>query len=218
MFVAALAALSSASTELSVKVDGEKQAYWLSPTDEASGSPDADGTALRLSYGQRFYLMSTPKAHSSSQREDFKQLYVKGKMLNVSIDLQGASCGCNVAFYLVSMPSTSGPGQANDYYCDANNVGGEACPELDLIEANVNGLHTTLHECTKPYSKSTCNGAGNGVRFGQGDKDFGEGSDFKVDTSKPFTASFHLPFETALTRSPYKSYSPREAPISLQRQ
>jgi hypothetical protein len=62
----------------------------------------------------------------------------------------------------------AGPGQAKDWYCDANDVGGEACPEIDLLEMNQHALHTTMHSCKHPYSKANCDGGGYGARWERG--------------------------------------------------
>jgi len=163
---------------------------YLSPTD-GGNFPEivSGGSGLKMHYGQRFYLMRTQKQHSSPDRGDFHQLELLGKTINVTIDLNGASCGCNVAFYLVSMPNAGAPGSGNDWYCDANGVGGNWCPEVDLVEVNQNSWHATMHGCSKPYSSGSCDHGGYGVRFGQGHNDFGIGSDFAIDTTKPFVAS-----------------------------
>ena len=40
------------------------------------------------------------------------------------LNLSGVGCHCNAAGYFIKMPSPYGPGESNDYYCDANYVGG----------------------------------------------------------------------------------------------
>ena len=127
------------------------------------------GAGLEMGFGTRTYLMVTPNIpHSSSKRSDFKILSLLGKEINVTVDLNGASCGCNAAFYLTSMPAPSGsPGESRDWYCDANSVGGNSCPEVDLIECNQNALHTTMHACKKPWNETNCDKGGFGPKFGQ---------------------------------------------------
>ena len=53
---------------------------------------------------------------------------------------------------MVLMPAktasgTPEPGPWNNYYCDANDVGGHWCPEMDLMEANNVSWQTTPHRC-----------------------------------------------------------------------
>lgn len=129
---------------------------------------------------------------SSSSRSDFREFSLLGKEISVTVDLNSASCGCNAAFYMTSMPALK-PGAANDFYCDANSVGGNSCPEIDLIEANQNALHSTVHACKQPWNESNCDKGGFVSKFGQGTKDFGIGPGFAIDTTKPFRVSnaFH---------------------------
>merc|ERR1712203_1245996 len=41
---------------------------------------------------------------------------------------------CNAAYYLIGMPGAT-PGTNNDWYCDANSVGGNTCWKQDIIES-----------------------------------------------------------------------------------
>ncbi len=38
-------------------------------------------------------------------------------------------------------------GEGLNYYCDANGVGDQYCPEFDVLESNKHTVVTTLHEC-----------------------------------------------------------------------
>ena len=40
------------------------------------------------------------------------------------------------------------PGKGGDFYCDANQVGGTFCPEMDVSEANKYAMASTPHTCT----------------------------------------------------------------------
>eukprot|EP00056_Hartaetosiga_gracilis_P015884 m.242481 g.242481 ORF g.242481 m.242481 type:complete len:307 (+) comp34102_c0_seq1:18-938(+) len=163
---------------------------YLSPFDDGNKPNITEGgRKVNVRFGERFYIMLNAfHPHSSPNSSDFLQFDLVGKTLNVTVDLNGASCGCNAAMYLVSMPSSK-PGANSDWYCDANNVGGNSCPEIDLIEANEHALFTTMHHCDKPYSSSTCAHGGYGARFGHGKSDLGNSSSFSIDTRRPFIFS-----------------------------
>uniref|UniRef100_A0A7S2E5V8 cellulose 1,4-beta-cellobiosidase (non-reducing end) n=1 Tax=Haptolina brevifila TaxID=156173 RepID=A0A7S2E5V8_9EUKA len=69
-----------------------------------------------------------------------------GRSLSFTVDLSSADCGCVAAFYLVGMNQNTNPGYCNgDYYCDAAQVCGFGCVEIDLMEANRRGLTATAH-------------------------------------------------------------------------
>ena len=55
-------------------------------------------------------------------------------------------CHCNAAGYFIGMPGPGG-GEGGDYYCDANFVGGQWCPEYDTLESNKHTIAGTLHTC-----------------------------------------------------------------------
>ena len=68
-------------------------------------------------------------------------IFVEYKLLNKTFsftaDISTVGCSCNAAFYLVTMPGYASdnqpsPGKDGDYYCDANDVNGEWCWEMDM--------------------------------------------------------------------------------------
>jgi len=88
----------------------------------------------------------------------FYQPDLLGGSIEYDIGLNDVDCACNAAFYMVSSPGkdTNGnfnAGPAGDYYCDANNVGGQWCPEMDIMEANKYAMRMTPHKCDSPNSK-----------------------------------------------------------------
>ena len=125
------------STPWYVMENGVKQTYYM-------GSANIDGNGTLQLKRQRLYIMGKPGIHSSPHREDFVEYNLIGKTINITVDLNGAGCGCNAAFYLVSMPYHS-PGGCHDYYCDANSVCSQTCAEIDLMEMNIHALHVTMH-------------------------------------------------------------------------
>lgn len=85
------------------------------------------------------------------------------------------------------------------YYCDANQVDGNFCPEFDIMEANVWTAQTTPHSCNAPSSKGHydwCNKSGACWQNNKNDlsySDYGPGDNFKINTLRTFTAKldFH---------------------------
>ena len=80
-------------------------------------------------------------------------------------------------------------GGQNDYYCDANKVGGTFCPEFDIMEANQFSWQTTAHKCDAPTDKGHywgCDGGGNDLKnFGWYDG-YGPTAN-KIDTTRKFS-------------------------------
>ena len=129
------------------------------------------------------------------RRPNFFDVDLSGASVEFDVDNSEHDCGCFNTIYTVSMPGIDAAGKPDMidgyYYCDANAVGGELCPEMDLMESNKYAFQTTPHQCDEPdklghYSK--CDGAGsaqNSVTV-LGEKDYGPGSDYKIDTTKSF--------------------------------
>lgn len=90
-------------------------------------------------------------------------------------DAQGAPC-----------PSSGGDG-----YCDANDVGGSWCFEMDVMEANTAAVAVTPHTCSAPnaagqYEKCDKGGCSANSRKAAPPNSFGPGSAFTIDTLQPF--------------------------------
>ena len=132
---------------------------------------------------------------------DHKQylaLYLLGKRMEYTTDMSDLGCGCNAAFYLTSMHQNSHKSECSDYYCDANNVCGESCAEIDIQEGNKFSWHSTLH------SKWDRFGVGKGVGGGGADwsgsrdwstSEYGPGATC-IDTSKPFQVEVAFPADS----------------------
>ena len=81
------------------------------------------------------------------------------------------------------------PSQSKDYYCDANQVGGVYCPEMDIMEANQYAFAITPHKCDNPVNKHYyyCDRGGCGRTVYKLDKNaYGPGSQYTINTLQKF--------------------------------
>ena len=107
------------------------------------------------------------------------------------------------------MNQNTQPGTCDsDYYCDANNVCGVRCAEIDIMEANKHALHTTAH--------TPNDGSGSGTGLGGGmsafsKADYGPGG-AKVDTSQPLTV--HTYFASACASVRDSGFATRGVQVS----
>ena len=73
--------------------------------------------------------------------------------MEYDVDLSRVSCGCNAALYMIGMPGVDANGQPFEstdgmHYCDAAKVGGNYCPEFDIMEANaISPTPMTILKC-----------------------------------------------------------------------
>ena len=173
-------------------------------TDDEEGRCAAQTEGLDVKFGSRSYLLkeyngscdSSPLGAGEYGCVDYKEgaMYLSGKTLSVEVDVSSTPCGCNAAFYLVSMPQSEDVSSCGDYYCDANNVCGVECAEIDLIEANQVAFVSTVHVADDG------NGDGWGVghyvipkekRLSSADAcPYGPDGACTIDTRAPYTASF----------------------------
>ena len=109
--------------------------------------------------------------------------------------MNAVGCNCNGALYFVQMPAYNSaqqpaPGKDGEYYCDANQVGGTYCPEMDVMEANKFAMASTAHTCQyhAPHYYSSCDRGGCGTNVLDADGGaYGPGR--RLDTNRPFTFS-----------------------------
>jgi len=167
--------------------DGVMNTYYLPGATTIDG-----GKTVKYTPPYRFYLMKTPTTDYSNADNFYKPAFA-GKTFSVDIDFgaDGASCGCNLNFYLVDMP-TDTPGQDLDYYCDAQCFDGlGCCSEFDMNEGNNEVQQITNHACTSDYDGHpdwACHKWGNPEVKTQV-SGFGPGSQHTIDSRKPFTFS-----------------------------
>jgi len=153
-----------------------------------------DGTLL-ASMDARAYFAE--RCTGRYNHTDYIALQLLNKRLQFSVDLAGAGCGCNAAFYLVSMKQNPKESMCSDYYCDANSVCGVACDEIDIMEANQHAFHSTLH--TLHDNSGVGGGFGGGGPNWNGPRDFtaeeyGLGGRC-VDTARPFQVAVEFPID-----------------------
>ena len=138
------------------------------------GAPRLSGTACRYTQGM------------------YAALPLLGKTLSFTANLSAAHCGCNAALYLVPMARSAKKGSCGgDYYCDANQVCGGRCAEIDLLEGNRHAFRATAHHASD----------GNGVGSGLGGSlvaqllsasDYGPGAGHTIDTTRPFRVEVYF--------------------------
>ena len=176
---------------VTITVDGQQTTKYVLTT--STDGVTVNGNIITLHGGARVYLGNYPNDTFSTNC--FYQADLFGKRLKVTMDLSEVGCNCNGAIYTVSMPAYNSdqkpePGKGDDFYCDANQVGGTFCPEMDVSEANKYAMASTPHTCTydAPHYYPTCDkgGCGDNVLQSHGN-DFGPGK--TIDTNKPFTLS-----------------------------
>mmetsp|Transcript_44973 Transcript_44973/g.95913 ORF Transcript_44973/g.95913 Transcript_44973/m.95913 type:complete len:915 (-) Transcript_44973:333-3077(-) len=152
-------------------------------------------SALVAHMDSRAYFAETCNAGHYSNK-DYIALNLLGKVIRFTVDISGTDCGCNAAFYLTNMRQNEHVSECFDHYCDANNVCGESCAEIDLMEANKYAFHSTLH--TKMDRDGQTGGYGGGDGW-NGPRDW-LGSQYGpdgvcVDTSKPFDVQIAFPVD-----------------------
>jgi len=157
-----------------------------------------NGTEIRPHMNSRSYFASscTPGKYNSTE---YTRMPLLGKTLRYTLDLGGAGCGCNAAFYLTSMGHNTHESECFDYYCDANNVCGQTCAEIDIQEANQHAFHATLHGANDSFGTAAGEGGGgpgwNGPRDWD-ENDYGPGGKC-IDSKAPYEVAVSFPTDEA---------------------
>jgi len=189
---------------LPVTIDGAAQT-WQVVTFAGAKGVAADGMRLSVAHNDRAYLVSECTAGGSFSADLFATNFkLLGSRFNFTFNLGNSGCGCNLSLYLVSMPGYDSSGNPNpgegDGYCDANDVGNQWCPEIDVIEANTAALAVTPHNCSAPANKhySRCDKGGCSVNPHKSNPTlFGPGSSFTIDSTRAFVVSTVFPTDPA---------------------
>lgn len=169
---------------------------------------NVSGSTLSLEHNAGFSL--TTDCREEWEPRGFSLFKLLGRTLSFTVDLHAVGCACNLALYLVEEPARDVDGvpslagedapdfcKSSPYYCDANQVCGQWCPEIDLMEANNRVFASTPHHCDAPTSAGhyeNCDRAGcTGSTKALDVQAYGPGTEFTIDTTKPFHVhtSFH---------------------------
>ncbi|KAL1495881.1 hypothetical protein AB1Y20_014525 [Prymnesium parvum] len=152
---------TSAANLLTLRVDGVDAAYEVLGLN-STPSPRFRAAARTLQLqrgatapteGTRLWLGLGGGGGGGALR--YARFRLLGRRLRYTIDLSAVGCSCNAALYWVSMPGV-GPagaparGGLGNFYCDANEVGGVWCWEMDTIEANRHAMQVAPHACASP--------------------------------------------------------------------
>lgn len=171
---------------------------WSTP-DEFVGlhvSSDHDEVAPVLGSRAYFAQRCNPSGYNHKEYLAFNLL---GKQMRYTTDMSDLGCGCNAAFYLTNMYQNKHQSDCSDYYCDANNVCGQSCAEIDIQEGNKFAWHSTLHG--KEDHGGIGKGVGGGGAMWNGPRDwsisdYGPGASC-IDTSKPFQVEVAFPADAS---------------------
>ena len=164
-------------------------------------------SAVQLGYNDRAYLVRECDTAGGDFSADLfaTRLPMLDHAWSFTMDISTAGCGCNGALYAVAMPGvaadgTPAPGTSRDFYCDANNVSGIWCTEMDLIEANTAAMAATPHVCDAPDANGfvpKCDGGGCSMGTRLNATLFGPGAAFVIDTRFPFDVVTSYPVDAS---------------------
>jgi hypothetical protein len=179
-------------TPVTVTEDGEAKTVYIASPWWYTG---VGGDEVQLPYGGRSYLSVT----DYDTPEGFYKPNLLGGSIEYDMDLSQMTCGCIAALYLVRSPAHYDDGSYDStdgfYYCDAQAVGGEYCPEFDIMEANQYAYQTTAHPCYTSYNghyTDNCEHGGLCIQNSvdnwnhSGINNYGPGSWYQIDTTKEF--------------------------------
>ncbi len=181
-----------------IEIDGQYVTKYVLSSDYDAQFVKVSNRTITLQRGGRVYIGNSPSdqlSPDSYYEFDLQDDKSNGKRLSFETNMNGVGCNCNGALYLVSMPAYNSnqqlqPGKDGSYYCDANQVGGTYCPEMDVMEANKYAMASTAHTCNyqAPHYYPYCDRGGCGTNVLTNHKyEFGPGK--SIDTNKQFSLS-----------------------------
>lgn len=141
-------------------------------------------------------------------KHKYVRLDLRRHTLRFTVDLSGVQCDCAACLYLSLMPDPSDT--TGDNYCGIRTPhggpGGQVCTEIDLMEANVKAIQTTVHTEEGLQPDGTCNEVGCMVNWGNESTAAGGmptsslyGRRGVIDTAKPFSVSATFDASAALS-------------------
>jgi len=181
--------------EIAVSVKGTQTNFTVPQSGGTKlGGVSVSGNTLKLNHGVRVYFGHTCVTSFTPDMYKNTLPSLLGSTLRYTVDLSHAGCACNAALYLVAMPAYNSNNQPDatkcgDYYCDANNVCGLYCPEIDIMEANSLAWQSTPHKCNPPNQNyyPSCDGGGCGKKvYSMNPNAYGPGSQYTINTQQPF--------------------------------
>lgn len=193
-----------------IKQDGEILNLHVAATDSNLVTSSGDGSSITMRWGGevRAFVIETRMADMSAS--NYHNFTLLGRELSYDIDLSKVGCSCNAALFFVSSVGYGKNGSAArgdnaPYYCDANNIGGVWCWEMDSVESNKWATQSTPHTCDAPDNGyiSSCDRTGcdgDRTRLNSFSVDPGAmcpSSYCRIDTRHPFR--IHQRYETDST-------------------
>jgi len=175
--------------------DNAGPTYIIQTGGTSMGGMSVSGSALTVKHSYRGYFAKT--CVNAFEPTVFKSYNFLDGSITFTADLSQVGCACNAALYLVAMPAYNSnqqpdPTKCGDYYCDANDVCGLWCPEMDLFEANNRAMQVTPHKCDTPQGKfyPHCDGGGCGINtYKTNPNGYGYGTQYTINTQLPFVVS-----------------------------
>merc|ERR1712121_400254 len=178
----------SALGTVNIKGVGDKYVVTGSP-----GNVDMVGNGFRLHGGGGVYL-SDKDVPIGSDPFMYWRTNLADQVWSYDVDVSNVACKCNAAMYWVNMPGYENgnpyPAEWGIYYCDANYVNGNWCPEYDTFEGNDQTMSVAIHTCdyVPPNEYSSCDRAGCGTNACEGiGGQYGRGR--TIDTGKSYRIS-----------------------------
>merc|ERR1712168_701208 len=139
----------------SINVEGVGTIYvWKS-----FGDIQIEDNGFRIRGDSRGYFLSKDPGTSLTP-DAFWQTNLFDQHFVYDLNLSGIGCHCNAAGYFIKMPSPYGPGESNDYYCDANYVGVPYGPGQMINSDNEFWIsHYQNNDIANTYMEQNGNGA-----------------------------------------------------------
>ncbi len=208
--LALLLSLSQADIDgaLQVTINGQPREVYLVSRGNAGSHIKIQGDTVHIIGGGNAFVAKEPRQDFvPNMYEDFGLL---GHVLEYTVDMSKVWCSCNAALYFLKMPGYDAEQQPaisdwGNYYCDADEVGGTFCPDMDVAEANRFTFASTAHKCDPPTGKhyTSCDKVGCGANiYNIGENVMCPEDSCIINTELPYThkVAFHENEEGVLAK------------------